>query len=352
MADAGIAEQTPEGSRPLLVGMDAISLVGSERPRLDGVTCDIHAGVTAIIGLSGAGKTSLLNLLSGFESPSGGRLHWNRQMLDGDLPMYWVPQGGGLWPQLSLDAHLAVVGANATSTAVSSGSSRFSEISDELLHDLHLTHRRRAVPAELSEGERSRLAVARALISGARVLIMDEPLAHVDQTRKHQFWNVIRDWLNRRSAHLIFASHDPDVIVREAGDVLCLEQGRVVYSGSVNRLYHAATKGMPAELLGRVNWLDQQDLVCWRIRHAAVCEADLKVTTKRAFRPERLVVVPQPESPLEIVFSNSFGSDTESRVIDVETGAVQLFVHQTPQLPTGSAGRQYAPGTRVELRLV
>ncbi|MFM7867619.1 MAG: ATP-binding cassette domain-containing protein, partial [Planctomycetaceae bacterium] len=80
--------------------------------RLRGVTLRIDAGVTAILGYSGAGKTSLLSLLAGFERPTAGCIERGGQLSGGGaLPCYWVPQSGGLWSHVSVRGHVELVSA-------------------------------------------------------------------------------------------------------------------------------------------------------------------------------------------------------------------------------------------------
>src|SRR5687768_310155 len=115
--------------------------------RLRGIWLQISRGVTAVLGWSGAGKTSLLNLLVGFEKPSSGSIHFSNPGTE----LMWVPQNGGLWPHCTVREHLALVRPDSDSTI--------------LLDTFDLRHREAARPDELSQGERSRLSIARALHS-------------------------------------------------------------------------------------------------------------------------------------------------------------------------------------------
>ena len=134
--------------------------------RLDGVSFCVDDGVTAVVGYSGAGKTSLLNVLAAFETVDSGEVCLPSNPDDGRLPLFWVPQSGGLWNHLTVEQHLLAVSSAEISA-------QFQISSDEILQQLDLQHRRVAVPGELSQGERSRLAIARALASSAGVLLLD-----------------------------------------------------------------------------------------------------------------------------------------------------------------------------------
>ena len=78
--------------------LENVTLLGQNRPRLDGISLKIVHGVTAVVGPSGAGKTSLLDLLTEFEKPDRGNIATNLEQGEQRLPLYWVPQTDGLWP--------------------------------------------------------------------------------------------------------------------------------------------------------------------------------------------------------------------------------------------------------------
>ena len=77
--------------------------------RLRDITLRIEPGVTAVLGHSGAGKTSLLNLLVGFEKPDAGKLIAEFNRGSHRIPLFWVPADGGLWPHLTVAEHIAIV---------------------------------------------------------------------------------------------------------------------------------------------------------------------------------------------------------------------------------------------------
>src|SRR4051812_19166831 len=102
--------------------------------RLDGISLSIEKGVTAVLGWSGAGKSSLLNVLVGFEKP-------DRGIFDGPKSVYWSPQNHGLWPHCATREHLELVRCAEPRV-------------NELLTAFDLADRAEAQPHELSEGER------------------------------------------------------------------------------------------------------------------------------------------------------------------------------------------------------
>ncbi len=318
-----------------------ITLNGRTCPRLSDVTLTICSGRTAIVGYSGAGKTSLLNVLAGFEQANAGTV---RTVLKGDpaetasrkarLPLYWVPQNGGLWPHLTVDQHLSCVGS--------------AESSDKLLRSLDLEHRRSALPAELSLGERSRLALARALATRAEVLLLDEPLGHVDPVRKPAYWNVIREMIGtvstspeQREASIVFTSHEPETVLRHSENVICLREGRVVFQGTTASLYDSPPSREVGEFLGPLNWFDAEE--------AALFVHDQNPGTgASAIRPERMIMVADSGSSVEFVSMPFRGGYAESIVRHVASGRTRTILHQVSgDVPsTGQHVRLIAGGGR------
>ena len=208
--------------------LDAVSLSGRGLPRLDGVSLEIPEGVTAVLGQSGVGKTSLLNLLVGIERPTAGKVHFHANVSKDRLPLFWVPPQHGLWPHLTVREHLT--------TVTPQHESEKSRDVQELLAKFDLLELANAKPGSLSLGEKSRLNVARSLASQANVLVMDEPLSHVDSSRSGKYWQAVRELCQTHGTSIVLATHSPEVVIREATNVVCLKDGRVVYSGDDHSL--------------------------------------------------------------------------------------------------------------------
>ncbi|HUQ68044.1 MAG TPA: ATP-binding cassette domain-containing protein [Planctomycetaceae bacterium] len=252
-----------------------VTLMGGPRPRL-AVTLAIPSGLTAVLGESGAGKTSLLNLLVGFERPTSGQISGplaaasgargpeKKASPSGHLHVFWSPPDHGLWPHLTVRQHLA---------AVSDPDAPSDRVTDEgRLADFDLLAVADAYPATLSQGERVRLATARALASAADVLVLDEPFANLDGVHRGQTAEVIRRHMLAQSCKhgtqdigtraIVFSTHQPELALRLADHVVCLEQGRVLATGSPRELAAAPPSRAVAELLGAVRLLALLLVMC------------------------------------------------------------------------------------------
>lgn len=306
--------------------VDHVTLHGNGRPRLNRVSLTISARKTAVIGYSGAGKTSLLNLLAGFENPDSGGIRVAPPTLPesvstlsgqlgpaaGRIPLFWVPQNGGLWPHLSAEQHLLSV-------------NKSKELADEILSCLDLDHRKGAFPDELSQGERSRLALARALASNAEVLLMDEPLSHVDPVRKPGYWDVVASLIERSSSSIVFTSHEPETVLRRSDSVICLHEGSVVYQGRTRELYDSPASAFLAEFLGPVNWLTAEELQHFGIQ--------VDRPNGMAIRPERLSVVLNASGEAEYMKCLFDGPYSESLIRSVASGTSRIVKHQRLEVP-------------------
>lgn len=279
-----------------------VTVPGRRTPRLDHVTVDIPPGVTAVLGASGAGKSTLLNLLVGFEQPASGSIHRkpvapardadgsSLASTSGSLPIFWSPPGHGLWPHVAVRGHLDASELDA----------------DRLLELLDLSPLANAYPPTLSQGERDRLSLARSWASGAEVLVLDEPLVHVPSHVAERYWGSLLP-LRPEGSSIIFATHDPELVLRFAGHVICLEAGRVIYAGGVEELYNSPKSEREAWFLGPINWWDANSQAMWLPGRA--CEGELAV------RPERLIVEPEDASPIRIERTTPLGAITETELL-------------------------------------
>ena len=309
--------------------LEDVSLESTGCARLVETTLSIGPGVTAVLGASGAGKTSLLNLLVGYEKPTGGQVRRNLTCCNGHAaPLYWSPQENGLWPHMTAGEHVRAV------SPLGNGHAR--DHPSELLEALDLSSRAGARPGEMSQGERARLTVARALATRSAVLVMDEPMAHVDEARLDVFWQVIRHRLRADHTSLVFSTHQAQRVLAEADQVVCLDRGRILYAGPVWRLYREPANERLARCLGEVNWLDPEESELW-------LQGELKGSA--CYRPQELEVVEDPSGSFVVVESRFRGVVTESHLRHATHGQTRRFVHR-------SGPRPLCEGMRVWIRVV
>jgi molybdate transport system ATP-binding protein len=190
--------------------------------------------VTAIYGPSGSGKTSLLNVIAGLLRPAHGRVTVDGAVLTDTgtglcLPpcrrrIGYVFQDSRLFPNLSVKGNL-LYGRFFAARRDRYGS--FEEVVDLL--DLRPLLRRGV--QDLSGGERQRVAIGRALLASPRLLLLDEPLASLDERRKQEVMPFLERLRDQIRVPMVYVSHARAEIDRLAGCVVTLANGRVVALG-------------------------------------------------------------------------------------------------------------------------
>jgi molybdate transport system ATP-binding protein len=188
-------------------------------------------GVTALFGPSGAGKTSLVNLMAGLLEPDSGRIALGEKVLFDSSRKISLPpeqrgvglvfQDGRLFPHMSVKSNLMYGLRLVPPQRRHLG---FDEVV-ELMGIGHLLKRR---PAKLSGGEKQRVAVGRALLSSPRLLLMDEPLASLDQARKQEVLPFLARLPKKLDLPIIYVSHSSREVNYLADRVINLSQGEIV----------------------------------------------------------------------------------------------------------------------------
>lgn len=200
---------------------------------------DAPAGVTALFGRSGAGKTTLVNAVAGLLRPDAGRITLKeRVLLDSAagtcLPPHkrrlgYVFQDARLFPHLSVAANLDY----GTRYAPSDASAMSRDDIIDLLGLAPLLDRR---PRHLSGGETQRVAIGRALLSRPEMLLMDEPLAALDATRKADILPYLERLKTAFNLPILYVSHALDEISRLADTLVLLSDGTVHSAGPIRTL--------------------------------------------------------------------------------------------------------------------
>jgi len=195
-------------------------------------------GITALFGRSGAGKTTLVNLLAGLVRPDRGRIAVGGEVLfsaeEGiDVPperrrLGYVFQEGRLFPHYSVHGNLTY----GRRRGARGGAIGFDAVV-ALLGLGALLDRR---PGDLSGGEKQRVAIGRALLAEPRLLLMDEPLASLDAPRKAEILPFIEKLRDELHLPVIYVSHAMEEIVRLADTLVLMSEGRIAAVGPVEEL--------------------------------------------------------------------------------------------------------------------
>lgn len=195
-------------------------------------------GVTAIFGRSGAGKSSLINLIAGLSTPHQGRIQCGEKVLFDsqqkiNLPpekrhIGYVFQEPRLFPHYSIEKNLKY-------GCKRSDSAHFLQIV-RLLGIEPLLNR---FPASLSGGEKQRVAIGRALLSQPDILLMDEPLSALDLPRKKELLDYLAELAKTVAIPILYVTHSLDEIVRLADRLILIEQGKIAAFDTVSNVWQS-----------------------------------------------------------------------------------------------------------------
>lgn len=223
LSGARALDVSPRGSG-VIAALENVSLSLGDPPVriLEGVSFDVTAGeALCLVGPSGGGKSTILNLLAGLVTPSEGRVLWDGAPVRGPGPDRAVVfQDAALFPWLTLEANVAfplelagVPKAERTERAL------------ELLRLVHLLRFRGSYPHELSGGMRQRGAIARALATKPRMVLFDEPFAALDGQMRELLQNEVERIVRAAGSTIVFVTHQIDEAVR-LGDRVVLVGAR------------------------------------------------------------------------------------------------------------------------------
>jgi molybdate transport system ATP-binding protein len=195
-------------------------------------------GVTALFGRSGAGKTLLTQLIAGHRRPDRGHIRLGGRVLSDAERHVFVPphrrrigsvfQDGRLFPHLSVRSNLLYGSWFGRAAA----RDRLDEITALLGIERLLTR----MPKSLSGGEKQRVAIGRALLMAPDLLVLDEPLAALDEPRKAEILPYLETLRDHLTLPMIYVSHDLDEIIRLADMLVVLDAGRVRAAGPIGEV--------------------------------------------------------------------------------------------------------------------
>ena len=200
---------------------------------------ETEARVTALFGPSGAGKTTIINMIAGLVAPDRGRIMYRGKLLFDaagkvNLPPHrrrfgYVFQDGRLFPHLTVRGNLEY-GRRMYRLKRDPGEL---ERVVAMLDIAHLADRR---PGKLSGGERQRVAIGRALLMRPQLLLLDEPLASLDAARKREILPYLVRLRDDAKVPMLYVSHLADEVRHIATRVVRIEDGRILAQGGLELL--------------------------------------------------------------------------------------------------------------------
>jgi putrescine transport system ATP-binding protein len=220
---------------------------------VDNVDLEIYKGeLFSLLGGSGCGKTTLLRMLAGFETPSTGSI-----VIDGvnmvDVPPYERPvnmmfQSYALFPHMTVENNVAYGlkrdGVNKT---------EIEQRVADMLAMVELTRFRKRKPHQLSGGQRQRVALARALVKQPKVLLLDEPLGALDKRLREQTQYELMNIQDRLGVTFVVVTHDQEEAMTLSTRIAVMDAGRFMQVGTPTEIYEFPNSRLVAEFIGNAN---------------------------------------------------------------------------------------------------
>ena len=220
---------------------------------VDSVNLRIYKGeMFALVGASGCGKTTLLRMLAGFATPTGGRI-----MID-DVDMTTVPpherpvnmmfQSYALFPHMTVEQNVGY-GLRRMSLEAPVRNTRI----QEALEMVQLGALAKRKPHQLSGGQRQRVALARALIRRPKVLLLDEPLSALDKKLREQTQFELMNIQYQVGITFVFVTHDQDEAMALSTRIAVMNRGQVLQVGTPSEIYEFPQSRFVADFIGTTN---------------------------------------------------------------------------------------------------
>ncbi|RRG17805.1 ABC transporter ATP-binding protein [Weissella viridescens] len=279
-----------------------------------------------LVGASGSGKSTILNAIAGFIPINEGVIEINGRDVTNlspkDRHLAMVFQNYALMPNLTVSENI-IFGLKARHVDKAVQQDRLNEV----LQTVHLTEYKDKRPANLSGGQRQRVSLARALVSDANVILMDEPLSNLDAKLRAEMRREIRALQQHLGLTVIYVTHDQTEAMTMGDQVMLLNQGRIEQIGSPLELYNTPENTYVADFFGSpaINLLDakltgnQLQLVNGvKINFRHTFTGDVRV----GIRPENVQLTPQGSFNGKITHIEPLGDGTN---VSVEIGTAEPF---------------------------
>lgn len=224
---------------------------------VDNVSLDVPAGAfVSLLGPSGSGKTTTLNLIAGFLAPDRGDILIDNHSV-ADVPPHkrnigMVFQSYSLFPHMTVADNVGFPLRMRTKLTRDAARKRIAE----MLALVQLSHLSARYPRQLSGGQQQRVAMARALVSRPRLLLMDEPLGALDKKLREQMQTEIRRIHHSVGTTVVYVTHDQSEALTMSDLVVVMHRARIAQVGSPNALYETPASAFVADFIGDSNLIE------------------------------------------------------------------------------------------------
>ncbi len=235
---------------------DVVKDFGGGAVAVNHVSLEIAKGeIFALLGSSGCGKTTLLRMLAGFETPTSGRILLNGQDL-ADIPPYDCPinmmfQSYALFPHLTVWENIAF-GLRREGMA----KDKMVERVEAMLKLVQLGKFAQRKPHQLSGGQQQRVALARSLAKRPQLLLLDEPLGALDKKLREETQIELVNIVEQVGVTCVMVTHDQEEAMTMASRIAIMSEGKVLQVGAPGEIYETPATRFVADFIGNVNMME------------------------------------------------------------------------------------------------
>jgi putrescine transport system ATP-binding protein len=235
------------------VEVDRVTKSFGDFKAVDDVSLKIYKGeIFCLLGASGCGKTTLLRMLGGFETPSSGRIFIDGEDMTGvppyDRPVNMMFQSYALFPHMTVEQNVAF--------GLKQDGVPKAEIADRVATMLELVKLGglgKRKPHQLSGGQKQRVALARSLVKRPKLLLLDEPLGALDKKlREHTQFELV-SLQDKLGVTFIVVTHDQEEAMTLASRIGVMNHGEIVQAGTPSEIYEFPGSKFVADFVGSVN---------------------------------------------------------------------------------------------------
>jgi ABC-type Fe3+/spermidine/putrescine transport system ATPase subunit len=242
-------------SEEITINIKNVTKAFGDFKAIDNVSLEIPKGsFTTLLGPSGCGKTTLMRLIAGFYEPDGGNIYIEGKKVNG-LPAYkrntpLVFQEYALFPHMTVFENISY-GLKLRKESRTEIEKKVAS----MLEMFNLSGMENRFPKQLSGGQQQRVAFARALVTGQKILLLDEPLSNLDAKLRVEVRNELRAIQQRLGITAVFVTHDQDEALSMSDMIAVLDKGRICQVGTPWEVYFKPINKFVANFVGVANFI-------------------------------------------------------------------------------------------------